>query len=186
MDRRQKKTRRAIFSAFTDLLQTKRYSDITVGEIIERADVGRATFYSHFETKDYLLKELCRELFCHVFDSLDGNISGHSHVFACESDEDIFLHLLRHLEKNDNGISTLLISDNDGIFTEYFKRELTCLVKGRNIVTESAVNKDIPEDFTANHISASFVETVRWWFSKGRNEKAETVHRYFLAVLGIG
>ena len=61
MDRRQKKTREAIFNAFCELLSKKRYEQITVGEIIERADVGRATFYAHFETKDFLLKELCAE-----------------------------------------------------------------------------------------------------------------------------
>ena len=55
MDRRQKKTRDAIFKAFIDLLSKKHYNQVTVGEIIERADVGRATFYAHFETKDYLL-----------------------------------------------------------------------------------------------------------------------------------
>ena len=67
MDRRQKKTREAIFKAFTELLAKKHFNQITVGEIIERADVGRATFYAHFETKDYLLKELCGELFLRYF-----------------------------------------------------------------------------------------------------------------------
>ena len=67
MDRRQRKTREAIFKAFTELLSQKNFDQITVGEIIESADIGRATFYSNFETKDYLLKEFCKELFCHIF-----------------------------------------------------------------------------------------------------------------------
>ena len=65
MDRRQRKTREAIFKAFTELLSAKDFDQITVGEIIKLSDVGRSTFYSHFETKDFLLKELCEELgFC--------------------------------------------------------------------------------------------------------------------------
>ena len=59
MDRRKRKTREAIFSAFVTLLAKKDFSQITVGEIIEKADVGRATFYAHFETKDFLMKEFC-------------------------------------------------------------------------------------------------------------------------------
>ena len=71
MDRRTRKTREAIFKAFTDLLSLKGFDGITVSEIIEKADVGRATFYAHFETKDFLLKELCEELFCHIFDQAE-------------------------------------------------------------------------------------------------------------------
>ena len=186
MDRRQRKTRQAVFSAFTELLSHKKYSGITIGEIIDKADIGRATFYSHFETKDYLLKELCKELFCHVFDSLDGNKNKHCHVFECDSDENVFLHLLRHLEKNDNNVSKLVVGENNELFVMYFKKELKQLIAGQRELTEFAKSKNIPEDFWINHVSSCFVETVKWWLCENKRETPEKIYKYFLGVLGIG
>ena len=101
MDRRQKKTREAIFNAFTELLSKKNYNQITVREIIDKADIGRATFYAHFETKDFLLKELCEELFCHIFDATEESGDKHKHIFNCDAPSSVILHLLQHLQKND-------------------------------------------------------------------------------------
>ena len=67
MDRRQRKTRAAIFQAFTRLLENKTYTALTVQEIIDDADISRSTFYAHFETKDELLKAMCTDIFDHVF-----------------------------------------------------------------------------------------------------------------------
>mgnify|MGYP003297401838 CR=1 FL=1 len=124
MDRRQRKTREAIFNAFTELLSKKGFAHITVGEIIEKADIGRATFYSHFETKDYLLKEFCEELFCHIFDTANNEDTGHKHIFDCNGSDSVFLHLFEHLKKNDNNILALLSSQNNELFLKYFKSNL--------------------------------------------------------------
>ena len=83
MDRRQRKTREAIFTAFTSLLAKKNYSQISVQEIIDLANVGRATFYAHFETKDFLLKDLCAELFDHLFSIEKENEGGSFSAFNC-------------------------------------------------------------------------------------------------------
>ena len=67
MDRRQRKSEQAIFRAFTELLKKESYPRITVQQIIDLADVGRTTFYAHFETKDALLEAFCAGIFEHVF-----------------------------------------------------------------------------------------------------------------------
>ena len=116
MDRRQKKTRDAIFSAFAELLSQKHYNQISVQEIIDAANVGRTTFYAHFETKDYLLKSLCEELFGHIIDTAMGLPHGHYHYSCGNKTDSVFLHLVRHLQENDRNILELLSSENNEIF----------------------------------------------------------------------
>ena len=183
MDRRQRKTREAIFSAFIALLATKDFSRITVGEIIEKADIGRATFYAHFETKDYLLKELCEDLFCHIFDVAGGEHVEHNHMFKGDAPDSIFLHLFQHLLKNDNHILELLSCPNNDLFLQYFKGHLRKVVISQLPMFEKRRSDILPESFWINHIASVFVETVRWWIDNGMKETPETMAEYFyLAV----
>lgn len=181
MDRRQKKSRNAIFMAFADLLNEKNYNQITVGEIIERADVGRATFYAHFETKDYLLKEICEELFCHIFDSDTGSDECHEHIFKCDAPDSVFLHLFQHIEKNDNNITSLLSCRNNELFLRYFKENLIELINRLDLI-DKGKNRSLPYDFIVNHTASTFIETVRWWLDNKMKESPETITEYFLTI----
>ncbi len=181
MDRRQRKTREAIFSAFTQLLSEKSFNAITVSDIIEKADIGRATFYAHFETKDFLLKELCEELFCHIFDEMGDKHFEHRHIFSCNAPDSVFLHLFEHLQKNDNQILELLSSPNNELFLGYFKTGLRKLVE--NQLDTFKTKSDLPQDYYINHIASTFVETVRWWIENKTELSAQQITEYFLSVL---
>ena len=183
MDRRQKKTRDAIFSAFAELLSQKHYNQISVQEIIDAANVGRTTFYAHFETKDYLLKSLCEELFGHIIDTAMGLPHGHYHYSCGSKTDSVFLHLVRHLQENDRNILELLSSENNEIFMKYFKTNLRTLIVTQYAEKGLLKNAALPEDYLVNHIASSFVETIDWWLSRGMKETPETITEYFLGVI---
>ncbi|MEV4566188.1 TetR/AcrR family transcriptional regulator [Nonomuraea sp. NPDC049419] len=66
-DRRVRRTRRLIQEALVALILEKGYDAVTVTDIIERADVGRSTFYAHFTDKqDVLFSNLDQLAFLHL------------------------------------------------------------------------------------------------------------------------
>jgi len=54
-DRRVRRTRQALTHALIDLVLEKRYDAITIQDLLDRADIGRSTFYAHYRGKEDLL-----------------------------------------------------------------------------------------------------------------------------------
>ena len=183
MDRRQKKTREAIFKAFSDLLAQKNYNKITVQEIIDAANVGRTTFYAHFETKDDLLKELCSELFGHIIQSAADCTHTHGLYSNSDAPESVFCHLLQHLQENDKNILGLLSCESSEVFLRYFKDSLNQLLSAQIVDWVKHGCSQVPQDFLTNHISSSFVDMVQWWLKGGRRQPPEQLAVYFEAVI---
>ncbi len=177
-----KMTRAAIFVAFGTLLEQKSYSHITVQEILDVADIGRSTFYAHFETKDALLKAVCQELFQHIVDSAMDATHTHGLYSAEKAPKSMFCHLLQHLERN-NRMVGLLCGENGDLFQRYFKESLNELVKTQVLPEGGSGIPGLPTDFLVNHISGSFVEMVLWWLKGNRQYTPEELDRYFSAVI---
>ncbi len=175
MDRRQKKTRKAILNTFRSLLEKKRYDRITVQEIIDGADVGRSTFYSHFETKDMLLDALAGEIFHHIFEAdpcpwvgKDGELEGK------------LSHILWHIRDEKENLAGILLSDSGELFMGYFKNYL------KDVFTLYIDNftQSVPREFLLEYLSGSFAETVRWWIKEGMKTSPENVAKYFSGMVG--
>ena len=54
-DRRVRRTRTSVVEAFLSLVLERGYERVTVQDILDRADVGRSTFYAHYRDKEALL-----------------------------------------------------------------------------------------------------------------------------------
>lgn len=184
MDRRQKKTREAIFRAFTDLLCEYPLEKITIRHIIDRADVGRATFYAHFETKDDLTQALCRDLFCHIFDGTGEN--DHKHLFSCDPPKSILVHLCRHLQNNDHQILNLLVRQNNGVFQQAFKQQFIALLRKDAVVMDSPRGGTMPEALWLAYLADGFLTTICWWYSSRMQMSAEDIAGCFAAAFGLG
>lgn len=179
MDRRQKKTRDAIFQAFGRLLKKKRFENITVQEIINEADVGRSTFYAHFETKDTLLNAMCTDIFTHVFTQ---ELPEETDTDTIEADKSLKLklgHILYHLRENRLNIKGLLTSESGELFMHYFKEHLQALFQ--RYIHEFQV--EVPDSFLLHYLVGGFAETVYWWVRQDMLPQPETVAEYYLSVV---
>ena len=180
MDRRQQKTRDAIFSAFSRLLEKKKYSHITVQDIIDEANIGRSTFYAHFETKDELLNAMCTAIFGHIFS--DDLIREETHDFSGNGNLQARLtHLLYHLKEKQRDITSILSGDSSDVFMRYFKNYLMEMFAKQT----AGVAITAPEDYVLNHYVSSFAETVKWWIGKGMSYYPEEVADFYISVMKV-
>lgn len=105
MDRRVRKTQKAIMDAFLELLSSKGFEQISINDIADTADVNRSTIYFHYADK-YELFQKCIEMYL-------GNI-----FVGCSngSPEDLLTHTFSYIHQH-RAIFRLLLSENTtGLF----------------------------------------------------------------------
>ncbi|MBF0777917.1 TetR/AcrR family transcriptional regulator [Streptococcus cuniculi] len=172
MDRRIKKSRAAIYQAFIHLLNQQKYDTITVQDIIDLADVGRSTFYAHFESKEMLLEEVCEDLFAHTFAKPQAKQDIHGTL----------AHIFYHFKNNQDKVATLLLSNNL-YFTKRLKKELHRYVFPLIQAPLIRQKATVPESFLEHFVATTFIETINWWLQQREPIDEQTITSYFLGVI---
>lgn len=62
VDRRSIRSSRMIYEALVELMREKSFAEITVTDVVTRANVGRTTFYRHFAVVEDVLRMRCEEV----------------------------------------------------------------------------------------------------------------------------
>ena len=180
MDRRQQKTRAAIFKAFNKLLEEKHFNNITVQEILDEANVGRSTFYSHFETKDALLKEMCTDIFDHIFSHELHSETSHDFSSSDHGLREKITHLLYHLKDNRGNVLGVLSGESGDLFMRYFKEYLVTMFEQY----PDSIRQDVPKEFALNYLTGSLAEAVRWWIGSKMEMPPEKLADNYLKLIG--
>lgn len=173
MDRRIKKSRSAIYQAFLDMLNEKAFEKISVQEVIERADVGRSTFYKHYESKEALLEQLCQDLIQHIF------VEGAQE----EGVGDELEHLFYHFWENQHKIATLLLSNNE-YFIRRLQDELEKFLYPLLLPTLPVDKQSLPESFLKNSLTRLFLDTVIWRLKERKDYSDQDMAVFYRKFIG--
>jgi AcrR family transcriptional regulator len=192
-DVRVLRTQRALGTALVELMLTQDFDAITVQDVLDRADVGRSTFYSHFRNKDDLLlsdaERFLTALTAH-FHAVAGHsprvapiaeLFGHVEEFRAFADaldrsgrqEAVFALLLGHLARIIDQRLTLLAPAADAL---PLSREMTSRVFAAAAIEMLKWWLDRRPPFTASQLDQRFHEMV-WRGVRGpatRDERAES------------
>lgn len=183
MDLRQRKSRAAIYRALGECLHEKDFADLSVENILEKANVSRSTFYAHFRTKDDVLDSLITNIFHHVFShSLHQE---DTHDFSHESVldyEHLFTHVLYHLRDERELIDVVLKGSCKERILAELRQNIEPLIA--RCVNEGAIKpKDVPTALRTKQATESFVSLVTYWFECGCDVSPEECTRRFFSLI---
>ena len=184
-DRRIARTRLALHQALTELILEKRYDKITVQDIIDRANVGRSTFYVHFLDKEDLLTKG----FVLFSDELDTHIEAAEH--GDEGAEHVLHSLIffRHANLHHDLYQAMLEGGGADVLMEAGRRHLKADIQ--NHLGELLPNGDtttIPLPVITNFLAGAMLSVLMWWLGEERPYSPEEINAMFqqLAMSGVG
>jgi AcrR family transcriptional regulator len=169
MDRRTRKTREALYSAFISLIVERGYDAISVQDIIDAADVGRTTFYAHFKSKDELLISGFHRLRDELHSLMDAADTRGTWTFV----EPLLQHAKAH-----RGLYLALLKGGGGRLAD---REF------QSIVEEMVVNElgGRSRDHTSVALlSGALIGAVRSWIEIGTSDRPAGMVAAFCAMAG--
>ena len=157
-DRRVARTRRQLRDALHSLIREKNYDDIVVKEILDRADVGRSAFYTHFRDKDELLASSIEDLLANV---------PTINVAANQSSVEVILWfslpVFEHVEAQHAAGGLRMDPKGRSILHRRLKTVLTRLILTRAKKIMAASSSPLPADLIAAFLASTFVLVLDWW-----------------------
>ena len=179
-DARVRRTRDALGDALVALMQEKPFDTITVQEVLDRANVSRSTFYTHYSDKDDLLMSDAEEFFEAISMALSAHGDKSDRVFPVM---EFFTHLsdvqpfFKALVKSGRYQENMELAR--GHFARGIERRLSELPRARSIPA-----KEIPA-IAFTHAGA-LLSLLAWWLDRGMRESPQEMDELFHRIVWNG
>lgn len=179
-DARVRRTRDALGDALVALMQEKPFDTITVQDVLDRAKVGRSTFYSHYSDKDDLLMSDAEEFFESVAMMLSVRGDTSDRVFPVR---EFFGHITEAKQFVDALTAAGKFNDNmelaRGLFARGIERRLAELPKGQGIS-----ENERPAIAFAH--AGALLALLTWWIDHGMKQPPAEMDELFHRLVWKG
>ena len=177
IDRRVQKTQRLLHEALGTLIQEKSYDDIAVTEILDRANVGRSTFYTHFRDKDELLVSGIHDILraVHPTERPSSRKGPASPLWFS-------LPMFEHLDRHRRAGEARMGRRGRAILHEHLRRALVDLIADdvkKDLPARKKPAGQIPSDLLVHYVVSTFILVLNWWVESASPLPAQDVNEIF-------
>lgn len=169
MDRRTKRTKRAIRYAFADLLSQKDINDITIREIADLADINRKTFYNYYSGIYQIVDEIENEVVS-AFESVLGDLDLKR---GLENPYNIFERLTAIINTDLDFYGHLLSMHGNVSLVSKIVTMLKAKIK-ENLLAQFDMD-DMTADIVLEYIIAGMIAVYQQWFNSDRRQSIEEI-----------
>ncbi len=175
-DRRGPRTRRLLRDALISLILEKGYDAVTVQDITDRANLGRATFYLHFKNgKDQLLMTSLREM----FDDLKARIIPPPPDMPLGDMAMRMVPFQHAFEYRDLYRVTLLSQQGTAAIVNGIREYLAGSMRERIDVAVGERQPLVPLDVLANYLAGAMISLISWWLKQDTHYTSEQMAEMF-------
>ena len=195
LDRRIRRTKNALRSAFQELINEKDYDQVTVEEITDRANLGRTTFYLHYKDKEDILLENFIELFDDMVHELSKTPVSAWQLDVWLRDTEIApvkpnLLVFQHVAENAELYRIVLHGEGSLKVIERLRSIITGAVNtmARSKIEQEGVRVDlkVPLEVLANYYAGSLLGMINWWLEDDMLYSAEEMKEMFNVLFKPG
>lgn len=161
-DRRVQRTRQLLLEALVALILEKGFDAVTVQEVIDRANVGRSTFYAHFRDQEDLLLSGFEHLRTHFEAQLIGESVSEESPWA------LSLMMFQHAQSQHRLYKALAGKQGGNIVLTYIHKYLLVIIR-KHMASQWPANTKapIPLEVMAHYLVSSFMSLLTWWLDNG-------------------
>jgi AcrR family transcriptional regulator len=182
-DRRVKRTRQMLHQALLSLIEERGYDSLSIQDITERANIGRATFYVHYQDKEQLLLDSVNE----VMEDLDAHYQSISAIEIFVKRQTFSVVLFQHVLEHAALYRALLSERGAALITTRLQREMAARLKQQAIEPLLALaTVKLPADLLAEHCAASLWSLVSWWLRNDFPKPIEEMGQIFWQLINQG
>ena len=162
-DLRILKTYRALFDAFTELLDEKRFEEITVGELCDRAMIRRTTFYKHFADKNEYFTYYVKEIRDKLQSKLPPQMKEDSpKEYLALMSRTLYRFMRSHQQLISNITNSNMV---DVLFNLLYEMVVKDLMNSMN----NSEYSDEERGLIASFFAGGLLCTLRWWITSHEN-----------------
>jgi AcrR family transcriptional regulator len=179
-DQRIRRTHERLGSALVALIQERPIDDVTVQDVLDRASVGRSTFYLHFRDKDDLLLSQL-ETFLEMMSTTLTIRKEESHRVVPVAE--LFAHIGSQKKLYRALADSGRLDDFFDLAQGYFARGI------ERRLTESKRLSNLPQrelGARASALAGSMLSLLRWWLDRGAKEPPRAMDELFHRMVWNG